>query len=59
MEIVSEACCHKYMPQTVLFYVRSHIFFEIIIMIKFVWCMAVYKAFSQINSFNPDGNPDR
>jgi hypothetical protein len=35
------------------------IFFEIIIMIKFVWCIAIYKALSHINSFNPDGSPDR
>ena len=35
------------------------IFLEIIILIKFVWCIAVYKALSPINSFNPDGNPDR
>lgn len=35
------------------------IFFEVIIMIKFVWYMAVYKALSHINSFNPDSNLDR
>lgn len=35
------------------------IFFEIIIIIKFVWCMAVYKALFYINSFNTEGNPDR
>lgn len=59
MEIVSQACCHKYMPQDCFIVWEQPYFFEIIIMIKFVWCMAVYKALSPINSFNFDSNPDR
>lgn len=42
-----------------LFYFMGEaIFFEIIIMIKFVWCSTIYKALSCINSFNPDSSVD-
>lgn len=58
MEIVSEACCHIYMPQLALLYGRCRSFGIIIMMmITFVGCTAVYQALSHINLFNPDSSP--
>lgn len=46
--------CHRQ-----FYFMGEAILFEIIIMIKFIWYMAVYKALFHINSFNPDSKSDR
>lgn len=59
VEIVLEACWHKYVPQLVLFPGNSHFFGIIVItMIPFVGGWAINKALSRINFFSPDRSPD-
>lgn len=56
MKIVSESCCHIICHR--LLYGNNHIFGNNNTdKIYMVYCSL--QSFSPINSFNPDGNPDR